>query len=138
TEQVVCDNGTQYGGPCGATFTDQFAEQLNAQRGVTGATADFYVLWTPPEQEVGRLLVYVSAVAGNDDGTDQGDFVYTFTQTLDNVGACTLTGTPVFQNVVNGASFQPGFSSGSMVSIFGMGFQTSGHTRAAGLGDYVN
>ena len=57
---------------------------------------------------------------------------------LSNVGACTLVGTPVFQNVVNGASFQPGFSSGSMVSIFGSGFQTSGRQRTAGLGDYVN
>ncbi len=138
TEQVVCDDGSQYGSVCGNPFTRQFAEHLNAQRGVTGAPAEFYVSWTPPEQEVGRLLVYVSAVAGNGDGTDQGDFVYTYTKTLKNVGACTLVGTPVFQKVVNGASFAPGFSSGSMVSIFGTGFQTSGRQRTAGLGDYVN
>jgi uncharacterized protein (TIGR03437 family) len=138
TEQVLCDDGSQYGSACGTPFTRQFAEHLNAQRGVTGAPAEFYVSWTPPEQEVGRLLLYVSAVAGNGDGTDQGDFVYTYTKTLNNVGACTLVGTPVFQKVVNGASFDSGFSSGSMVSIFGTGFQTSGRQRTAGLGDYVN
>jgi uncharacterized protein (TIGR03437 family) len=82
--------------------------------------------------------VYVSAVAANGDGTDQGDYVYTYTQTLENVGACTLVGQPLFQNVVNGASFDPGFSSGAMVTIFGTDFETSGRTRTAGLGDYVN
>jgi len=140
TEQVACDDGSQYGspGPCAASVARQFAEHLNAPKGATGAAYEFDVLWTPPEQEVGRLEVYVAAVAANGDGTPQGDHVYTFTQTLANVGACTLVGTPVFQTVLNGASFAPGFSSGSMVSIFGSGFQTSGRQRTAGLGDYVN
>jgi uncharacterized protein (TIGR03437 family) len=140
TEQIACDDGSQYGspGPCAGNITRQFAEHLNAPRGTGGASYEFDVLWMPPEQEVGRLEVYVAAVAANADGTPQGDYVYTFTQTLSNVGACTLVGTPVFQNVLNGASFQPGFSSGSMVSIFGSGFQTSGRQRTAGLGDYVN
>ncbi len=140
TEQVACDDGSQDGspGPCAGNIARQFAEHLNAPRGASGATVEFDVLWTPPEQEVGRLQVYVAAVAANGDGTPQGDRVYTFTQTLSNVGACTLVGTPVFQKVLNGASFDPGFSSGSMVSIFGSGFQTSGRQRIAGLGDYLN
>lgn len=140
TEQVVCDNGTQYGspGPCGSSIKSQFAEHLNAPRGASAATYEFDVAWMPPEQEVGRLQVYVAAVAANADGTPQGDFVYTFTQTLANVGACSLVGTPVFHNISNGASFTPGFSSGSMVSIFGAEFQTSGRQRTAGPGDYVN
>jgi uncharacterized protein (TIGR03437 family) len=140
TEQVVCEDGTQYGspGPCGTTIKGQFAEHLNAPRGASAAAYEFDVAWMPPEQEVGRLQVYVAAVAANADGTPQGDFVYTFTQTLSNVGACSLVGTPVFHNISNGASFTPGFSSGSMVSIFGAEFQTSGRQRTAGPGDYVN
>ena len=138
--QVVCDDGSQFGSPapCAGNIARQFAEHLNAPRGTTGTAYEFDVLWTPPSQEIGRLQVYVAAVAANGDGTPQGDRVYTFTQPLANAGACALGGQPVFQSVLNGASFEPNFSSGAMVSIFGSGFQTSGRQRIAGLGDYVN
>lgn len=139
-ELVVCDDGTQYGSlaPCAGNIARQFAEHFNAPRGLTGAPYEFDVLWTPPSQEIGRLQIYVSAVAANGDGTPQGDRVYTFTKTLSNAGTCSLVVQPVFQTVLNGASFQPMFSSEAMVSIFGSGFQTSGRQRTAGLGDYVN
>ncbi len=139
-EQVVCDDGTQYGSPapCASNIARQFAEHLNAPIGASGTAYEFDVMWMPPSQEIGRLEVYVAAVAANDDGTPQGDRVYTFTQTLANAGTCALVEQPVFQSVANGASFQPGFSSGAMVSIFGSDFQTSGYQRTAGLGDYVN
>jgi uncharacterized protein (TIGR03437 family) len=39
---------------------------------------------------------------------------------------------------VNGASFQAALSSNGFVSLFGQNFQTSGRTRSAGLGDFVN
>ena len=138
--QVACDDGSQFGSapPCAGNIARQFAEHLNAPRGASGTAFEFDVSWMPPSQEVGRLLVYVSAVAADGDGTPQGDRVYTYTQTLANAGSCNLVGTPVFQNVANGASFQPAFSSRAMVSIFGSGFQTSGRQRTAGLGDYVN
>ena len=98
-EQVVCDDGTQYGSPapCASNIARQFAEHLNAPRGATGTAYEFDVLWTPPSQEIGRLQVYVSAVAADGDGTRQGDRVYTDTQTLANAGTCTLAGQPVFQ-----------------------------------------
>jgi uncharacterized protein (TIGR03437 family) len=139
-EQVVCDDGTQYGSPapCGGSILRQFAEHYKAPMGDMGAAYEFDVDWTPPPQELGRLHVYVAAVAANGDGTPYGDYVYTNVQTLSNQGTCNLTGTPVFQSLVNGASFQPGFSSGAMVTIFGSGFETSGFTRTAGPGDYVN
>jgi uncharacterized protein (TIGR03437 family) len=138
-EQVVCDDGTQYGspGPCASNIARQFAEHQNAPRGTTGAAYEFDVLWTPPTQEIGRLQLYVAAVAANGDGQPTGDHVYIYTQTLNNAGTCTLTEKPLFQTVLNGASFAPAFSSGAMVSIFGSGFQTSGRQRTAGLGDYV-
>jgi uncharacterized protein (TIGR03437 family) len=139
-EQVMCEDGTQFGSAaaCVTNTGPQFAEHQNAPQGKTGASYEFDVLWTPPEQEIGRLEVYVAAVAANGDGNDTGDYVYTYTQTLSNIGNCALSEQPTFNAIVNGASFQPGFSSGSMVSIFGTGFQTSGQNRVAGLGDYVN
>jgi uncharacterized protein (TIGR03437 family) len=138
--QVVCDDGSQFGSPapCSGNIARQFAEHLNAPFGTKGTAYEFDVLWTPPTQEIGRLQVYVAAVAADGDGTDQGDYVYTFSQPIANAGACSLGGQPVFQSMLNGASFQASFSSASMVSIFGSGFQTSGRERTAGLGDYVN
>jgi uncharacterized protein (TIGR03437 family) len=106
--------------------------------GAAGTAYEFDVIWMPPTQEIGRLEVYVAAVASNDDGTPQGDRVYTYTQTLNNVGGCDFITAPVLQSIDNGASFQPQFSSNGMVSIFGSGFQTSGRLRTAGLGDYIN
>jgi uncharacterized protein (TIGR03437 family) len=138
--QVACDDGSQFGSPapCGSNIARQFAEHLNAPRGLAGTAYQFDVLWLPPPQEIGRLQVYVSAVAANGDGTPYGDRVYTYTQAIANAATCALAGQPVFQNVVNGASFEPGFSSGAMVAIFGTNFQTSGRERTAGPGDYVN
>ncbi len=138
--QVVCDDGSKYGSaaPCGDNINRQFAEHLNAPIGVVGSAYEFDVLWNPPDQEVGRLEVYVAAVAANGDGSPAGDYVYTYTQTLGNAGGCDLPLSPQLQSVVNGASFTPGVSSESMITLFGSRFETSGYTRTAGLGDYVN
>jgi uncharacterized protein (TIGR03437 family) len=138
--QVACDDGSQFGsaGPCDGTIARQFGEHLNAPRGTGGTAFEFDVNWMPPSQEVGRLHVYVSAVAADGDGTAQGDRVYTFVKELNNVGGCDFTKAPTLQTIVNGASFQPPVSSNAMVSIFGAGFQTSGRVRGVGLGDLVN
>jgi uncharacterized protein (TIGR03437 family) len=139
-EQVVCDDGSQYGSQaaCAVNSMRQFAEHKNAPVGGRGITYEFDVLWTPPLQEIGRLQVFVAAVAANGDGTPQGDYVYTFNKLLANVGTCVFNQTPQLQMVLNGASFQQSLSSRSMISIIGNGFQTSGSVRTAGLGDYDN
>lgn len=138
--QAVCDDGSQFGSPapCNGLILRQFAEHQNAPVGDAGMTYEFDVQWTAPSQEVGRLHVYVSAVAANNDGKPTGDYVYTSVTTLNNAGGCDFTKAPVLQTVTNGASFQPQFSSNDMVSVFGSGFQTSGRSRSAGLGDFVN
>jgi len=138
--QAVCDDGSQFGSqaPCNGTIARQFAEHLNAPTGPAGTAFEFDVSWMPPSQEVGRLNVYVSAVAADGDGTTKNDRVYTVVKTLNNAGGCDFTKAPVLQSILNGASFQPALSSNGMVSIFGTGFQTSGRARGAGLGDFVN
>jgi uncharacterized protein (TIGR03437 family) len=138
--QAVCDDGSQFGSqaPCDGTIKRQFAEHLNAPQGTGGTPFEFDVNWMPPNQEVGRLHVYVSAVAADGDGTPQNDRVYTFVKTLNNAGGCDFTKAPTLQTIVNGASFQSSISSNGMISIFGAGFQTSGRVRGTGLGDLVN
>jgi uncharacterized protein (TIGR03437 family) len=137
---VVCDDGSQFGSapPCNGNNGRQFAEHLNAPTTAEGAGYEWVVPWTPPETEVGRLHIYVSAVAGNGDGTPQGDSVYTYEGTLPNVGACALSVAPNLRTVMNGASFQPPFSSNSMITVFGTNFQVSGLQRTVGLGDLEN
>jgi uncharacterized protein (TIGR03437 family) len=137
---VVCDSGSQFGSapPCNGNNGRQFAEHLDAPVTAEGAGFEWTVPWTPPETEVGRLHIYVAAVAANDDGTPQGDYVYTFEGTLPAVGACSLSVAPNLRTVMNGASFQPPFSSNAMITVFGTNFQVSGLQRTVGLGDLEN
>lgn len=142
TYQVVCDDGSEFGTttlPCSINNGRQFAEHVDAPRTAAGAGYEWVVPWLPPETEVGRLHVYVAAVAANGDGTPQGDHVYTYSSTISATGACSLSTTGFnLRTVVNGASFQMPFSSNSMVTVFGAGFQVSGLKRTVGLGDLEN
>jgi uncharacterized protein (TIGR03437 family) len=138
--QVVCDDGSQFGSapPCSGNGGRQFAEHLRPPITAAGAGLDLLVPWLPPQTEVGRLHVYVAAVAADGDGTAKGDHVYTFEGTISAVGACSLAAKPTLRTVVNGASFQPPFSSSAMLTAFGSGFQVSGLKRTAALGDFEN
>lgn len=136
--QVRCDDGSKFGSPGPCTGTREFGEQLNAPHTTVGAPVEFDLNWLPPPNEVGDLHVYVTAVAGNGDGSTAGDRVYSLVKTISAVGGCSLTKRPTLQTVSNGASFKPQFSANSMISIFGLGFQVSGRTRTAGAGDFVN
>ena len=137
---VVCDDGSHFGSapPCNGNNGRQFAEHDNAPSTAEGAGFEWLVPWTPPETEVGRLHIYVAAVAADGDGTAQGDRVYTFEGTLPFVGACSLSVAPNLRTVMNGASFLPPFSSNAMITVFGTNFQASGLQRTVGLGDLEN
>jgi uncharacterized protein (TIGR03437 family) len=137
--QIVCDDGSQYGSSngCSATPGRQFAEHKNAPRGSAGTAYEFDVNWTPPAQEIGRIEVYVAAVAADGDGKPDGDRVYTVSKIVQNIGVCDYTTVPTLNSVVNGASFQQPVSSLAMISLTGRNFQLQGYPRTAGLGDYV-
>lgn len=137
-DQLVCDDGSQFGSAPPCNTLRQFAEHKNAPFGAMGATFEFDVLWTPPSPEVGKLHVYVAAVAADGDATPKGDRVYTVVKTLANAGKCSITGSVSLRNIGNAASFQPGFSSNALISIFGLGFEQAGLKRVAALGDLVN
>jgi uncharacterized protein (TIGR03437 family) len=136
--QVVCDDGSRFGSapPCNAM--KEFAEHMNAPRTATGAGFEFDVVWSPPASEIGDLDVYISAVAADGDGTAAGDRVYTLTRTISSSGGCPINSKPTLRTAVNGASFQAPFSSNSMISVFGLGFQIGSRTRSVGRGDIAN
>ena len=136
--QVRCDDGSQYGSAAPCNNLRSFAEHNVAPRGAAGTAFEFDVLWTPPPNEVGKLHVYVAAVAGDGSGGPQGDWVYTSMQTIANAGKCTDITNPILRTTENGGSFQPPLSSNAMVSILGTGFVVGGPGRIAGLGDFVN
>ncbi|HLH00531.1 MAG TPA: choice-of-anchor V domain-containing protein [Bryobacteraceae bacterium] len=139
--QVRCDDGSALGSlPSGTQCTTarQYAEHKVAPRGMGGTVFEFDVNWTPPANEVGKLHVYVSAVAADGNGAPQGDRVYTTVLTLANAGRCSNITNPIVRTTVNGASFQSPLSSNAMISILGTGFLVGGLQRVAGLGDFVN
>jgi uncharacterized protein (TIGR03437 family) len=137
--QIVCDDGSQFGSSsgCDPNSTRQFAEHMDAPRSGAGGPYEFDLNWTPPSQEIGRIDVYVAAVAADGDNSPKGDYVYTFSKTLQNVGKCDFTKVPTLNTALNGASFLQPFSSNEMVSLLGHDFQLSGYPRTAGSGDFV-
>ncbi len=136
--QVRCDDGSQLGAAEQCNNLRQFAEHMNAPRGPLATAFEFDVLWTPPPNEVGKLHVYVSAVAANGDGSPLGDHVYSTVLTINNAGRCSDITKPIVRTTVNGGSFQAPLSSNAMVSILGTNFVLGGPGRIAGLGDFVN
>lgn len=138
TVQVRCDDGTANGalGPCNGLL--EFAEQT-ANGLLTGANNGTYLLdWTAPSGDVGDIMFYASAVAGNNDHTAAGDRVYSTSLRVQNGGACGLTKKPAFRNVLDAAQFKSAIAPGGLISIFGTDFQTAGNKREAGPGDIRN
>ncbi|HYL35795.1 MAG TPA: choice-of-anchor V domain-containing protein [Bryobacteraceae bacterium] len=136
--QVVCDDGSTYGSAPPCVTQRQFAEHKSPPFVAAGAGFTFNVAWNPPDPEVGKLQVYVAAVAANGDGTPAGDAVYTSVMTISNAGACALHERPLLESVVNGGSMQEAFSPESVVAVRGLAFNPAGPTRSAGPGDFVN
>ena len=105
--------------------------QIGTRLGTTGG-ATFEFDWTPPAASVGNLVVYVAALAANGDNTAHGDHTYTARYTLTGPA-----GPPAISSggVVNAASYQPGVSAGSWVTI--QGSNLAGSTRGWNAGDFV-
>ena len=132
---VYCTNGAV--APCNGPA--EFAEQVAAPRTTVTGSEEFDLVWTPPTSEVGRIVLYVSAVAADGNNAPSNDRVYTTSSTisLSNTASCSASQRPALRTAMNAASFQPSFSSLSMLSVFGTGFAASGLTRSAGPGDFI-
>jgi uncharacterized protein (TIGR03437 family) len=100
--------------------------QPGTRNGTLGSIT-FEFDWTPPATNMGNIGVYVSANAANGDTTDRGDHIYLKSYTLTPAGQTA----PTISGVVNGASFQSGFSPGSWVTIAGANLATTSRTWTA-------
>ena len=99
----------------------------------SGVTFEFD--WTPPATDIGNLVVYVAALAANGDNTDRGDHTYTARYTITSPSAVPAPQPAISSGgVFNAASFQPGVSAGSWVTI--QGSNLAGNTRSWGAGDF--
>jgi uncharacterized protein (TIGR03437 family) len=109
--------------------------QAGSRLGSTGA-ASFEFDWTPPSANAGNLVIYVAALAANGDGTRNGDHSYSarYTVTPDSAGPAPLPAIST-GGVVSAASYQPGISAGSWVSI--LGANLAGNTRGWRASDFA-
>jgi uncharacterized protein (TIGR03437 family) len=94
--------------------------------GTTGSIT-FQFDWTAPDSDVGSVDFYAAANAANGNGrNDTGDLIYTTKATLTASAAPVSNKPSISQNgVVNGASFKPGITQGSWISILGTNLATN-------------
>src|SRR5215831_17305855 len=131
--KVLCDDGTA--APCASASQTQFAEHSNAPRTATGAGFTFNVTWTPPATDVGDVIFYAAGNAADGNGAPTNDRIYTTALRIS--GPCSLMQKPSIAAALNGASFLPAWTSGSMMSLFGANFAAAGRTRAVTDADIV-
>jgi uncharacterized protein (TIGR03437 family) len=139
--QLVCtqtDFGSQaFGNTCTTNgMALQYIEhtQSGSRLGTAGG-ATFEFDWTPPATDLGNLVIYVAALAANGDNTSRGDHTYTARYTLTSPSAVRAP-QPVISSggVFNAASFQPGVSAGSWVTL--QGSNLAGNTRGWRADDF--
>lgn len=83
--------------------------------------------WTPPATDVGDVRIFVSGNAGNGDGNNTGDRIYTANYTLTPAAAPPAPQISA-NGVQNGASFEPGLVPGSWFTIKGAALSSTTNT----------
>jgi uncharacterized protein (TIGR03437 family) len=120
--QIYCDPDGR-AGPCNGAV--EFVTHTPASAGpYAGGKRQFSLSWTPPGRDLGPVIFYGAALAGNHDGTAGGDHVFTSTVQAPAL-PCNLTGSPTIGPVKNAvtdaASYRGTISSKELISIFGSG-----------------
>jgi len=134
--QVLCSAPpflSQVPAPCPANAPVAFVE--HTLKAYEASVARFEFDWTPPENDVGPVTIYVAGNAANGDLRSAGDRIYTSSYTL--APAAADGGAPPAiseRGVVNGASLQPVISAGSWIYISGSNL-AAGTRSWAGGGD---
>ena len=90
--------------------------------------------WIPPtDPNAGTVIVYVAAVASNNDGSVAGEITY---NTRYIVGPAVVPNLPVVTSVLNPSGVQSTITSGEVVTITGNGLATT--SRTFGSSDLIN
>ena len=120
--RVRCTNTAD--APCSGAV--EYAEHKDAPFTAVGAGYTFMVTWTPPATNVGDVHFYAAGNAANGDGSFNGDYVYTTKLFIPPAGTCNISAKPVVTGIVNAASYTPSCGPGTLLSIFGSGFNLPG------------
>jgi len=116
--------------PCNGALESAGHRSISTNPGVTGWST-WQVEWTPPATEAGDIVFYAIGNAADNNGSNQGDRIYRTALRVYSATGCSLTGRPVISGVRNAASFEPGLSINSMMTVFGSGFAPGGGDRLA-------
>ena len=122
--QVLCAsvNLLLQGPPCGASMPLLYIEHTESgTRLGTRESASFEFDWTPPDADVGPVVVYVAGNAANGDNNNTGDHIYTAQYTLTPAGAATSNKPSIdaSNGVVNFANPQQGIGPLTWFTITG-------------------
>lgn len=129
---VQCEDGANP--PCRSSALVQFIQHSLAK---SGNSYEFE--WTPPESDAGNVRIYVAGNAGNGNGQETGDRIFTTVLTLTpgaGGGGGPKPAISSDRGVINGATFEPGIVSGSWVTI--KGDNLASNTRIWLDGDFSN
>ncbi len=143
--QVICGDPARpnlLALPCGPNRV-QFAEHtLSGTRNGTTGGVDFQIDWTPPDTNVGDVILAAAGNAANGNATnDIGDNIYT---TKVTVSAAVDSGpAPLISSggVIGAGLSNPPvktISPNGIISVFGANFAPAGTVKLVGGGDLVN
>jgi uncharacterized protein (TIGR03437 family) len=133
--RVICDNGRS--APCSSAAAVQFVTHtLSGTRNGTRGGVTFEFNWTPPSNDVGDIKLYAAGNAANGNNSDTGDHIYTTNITVSPAAAQVRPTISTDRGVVNAASFEPGISANSWVTITGTNLSAT--TRLWGAAELVD
>jgi len=121
--RVICDNGRPK--PCASTGTVQFI--THTQSGTRNGTAGpmtFEFDWTPPEADVGKVVLYAAGNAANGNNLNTGDHIYTTSLELTPAVVTPKPSISSERGVLNAASRQAAIAQNSWITIAGTNLST--------------
>jgi uncharacterized protein (TIGR03437 family) len=122
--RVQCDPAGD--APCNGALEFATHRPESTGGGVRGQRT-FVVEWTAPGRDVGQVIFRAAALAADGDGLESGSRTYTTSTNVGAAGCHFITKPAIMTNgVTNGASFQPGISPNSLITIFGGQFANIG------------
>jgi uncharacterized protein (TIGR03437 family) len=131
-------------GPCSGAIEYVTHTPTSAAPG-GGGQRTFVLEWTPPGRDLGEVIFYAAAIGANNDGTENGDYVYTASRRAASAG-CNMTERPSIRpfgigprgGIVDAASFRNSISSNALITIFGGPFAPSTRSYRLVGSDLVN
>jgi uncharacterized protein (TIGR03437 family) len=121
--RVICDNGRPK--PCASTGTVQFITHTQSgTRNGTAGPVTFEFDWTPPDSDVGKVILYAAGNAANGNNLNTGDHIYTTSLELTPAVVTPKPSISSERGVLNAASRQAVIAQNSWITIAGTNLST--------------